>query len=76
MNLRDILKICKVSWELTVTLSTYKYEIGNMYAVSYVSYGVGPCEAQRLSQKSWRHDHSESVSLNITEPRKYDKETP
>ena len=57
----DILKICKGNWEL-ITLSTDKYEIANMYAVSDASYGVGPCEARRLSKKSWRHDHRKSVN--------------
>ena len=45
-----------------------------MYAVSDASYGVGPCEARRLSKKSWKHDHRKSVNQNINEPRKYNKD--
>ena len=69
MNLINILNNCKVNLELTVTLSKDKYEIGNVNFVSYASIGVEPC-----SKKSWRHDHSKSVTLNITEPRKCDKD--
>ncbi|MPC76172.1 hypothetical protein E2C01_070578 [Portunus trituberculatus] len=36
-----------------------------MYAVSYTSTGMGPCEARRPITKSWRHDQSVRILLNL-----------